>query len=175
LEKGLEKLLSVGKILNFHGIKGEVKVGFSKGDEEILSEIKQFLVVKEDKSLFLNVEELSFHKNNAIVKFKEINSVEEALALKGVLLKVDKQKLNRFLKEDEFYINDLIGLNAYDELGKFLGKITGVVNLKEQDVLFIEDLEKREHMVPFTKEIVPEVNLKEERLIINKIEGLLEK
>ena len=174
MEIGLEKLLSVGKIFKFHGIKGEVKVGFTEGDEQIFSEIIEMYAVKDLETTLLNIERARFHKKFAIIKFKQINSIDEAVNFRGALLKVPKEKLLKYLKKDEFYINDLVGLKSYDTEGNYLGKVSGAVNIKEQDTLFIRDENNKEHMIPFIKKFVPEVDMEQGKIIINKIEGLFE-
>jgi len=73
------KLISVGKILNFHGVRGEVKVGFTAGKEgrdggsRLIENLKKVFVFLNDEKTELNVEYVRFHKNVALVKFKEIN------------------------------------------------------------------------------------------------------
>jgi len=171
----LEELLSVGKILNFQGIKGEVKAGFTEGNEKLFSEIKEIYAVKDSEIRKLDIERSRFHKKFVIIKFRQINSVDEAVELKGWLLKLPKEELTKYLEEDEYYVSDLIGLKAYDTDGNYLGEISGVMNIKEQDVLFIKNSEGKEHMVPFKKEIVPELDMEQGKVVINKIEGLIEK
>lgn len=169
-----QQLLSIGKILNFHGIKGEVKVGFTEGNEKILSELTQIYAEKNFKLTGLSVESVRFHKNFALIKFREINSVNDAVEYKGALLKAPKELLEQYLGQDEFYITDLVGLNAYDESGNLLGEVSGVVNLKGQDTLFIKDKNNKEHMIPFNREIVPVVDLDEGNITVRAIEGLIE-
>ncbi len=170
----MDKLLSIGKILNFHGIRGEVKVGYTEGTEKMLSEIDEIYAIKDSKKIPLTPETIRFHKNIAIIKFKELNSVNEVIELKGIHIKAPKSKTKKFLKEDEFYIDDLVGLSAYDEEEKLIGKISGVSINKGQDILFVKNTENKEHIIPFTKEIVPDINIKEKKIVIKKIEGLLE-
>lgn len=170
----MQELLSIGKILNFHGIKGEVKVGYSEGDENILTEIAEIYAVKNQETKPLKIEKIRFHKKFALIKFKEINSIDEAAEYKGALLKAPKELLEKYLGKDEFYISDLVGLEAYDEAGNRLGEVSGAVNIKGQDTLYIKDEYNKEHMVPFMREIVPEVDLKGGRITINRLEGLIE-
>ena len=174
MEQQVDKLLSIGKILNFHGIQGEVKVGFTEGAENLFTEVDEIYVMRDSKTISLTIENVRFHKNFALIKFKEINSIDEVMAIKGAYLKAPKSKTQRFLKEDEFYIDDLVGLSSYDDSDNFLGKISAVSTSKGQDVLFLKDAENKEHMIPFVKDIVTEVNLKEKKLTIKKIEGLIE-
>ncbi|MEI8388784.1 MAG: ribosome maturation factor RimM [bacterium] len=169
----MEKLLSIGKILNFHGIQGEVKVGFTEGAEDLFTKIDEIYAIKDSKKITLTPDRVRFHKNFAIIKFKEINSVDEVIELKGAYLKAPKSKTQGFLKEDEFYIDDLVGLSAYDDNENLIGKVSAVSISKGQDILFIKDSENKEHIIPFAKEIVPEVNLKEQKIIIKNIDGLI--
>ncbi len=175
MEKNQQELLSIGKVLNFHGVKGEVKVGFTEGNEKIFSEISRVYAVNSSKVSRLDIEKVRFHKKFAVIKFKQVNSVDEAVEIKGFLLKLPKEELVKYLEEDEFYISDLISLKAYDTEGNYIGEVSGVANLKEQDVLFIKNTGNKEHIIPFKKEIVPKVDLKQEKIIINIIEGLIEK
>ena len=73
----MKDLISIGKILNFHGIMGEAKVGFS--DAQRLKNLKK-VIVKDNE---LTIEKHRFHKNFAIIKFKEISDINELLNFKG--------------------------------------------------------------------------------------------
>ena len=112
-------------------------------------------------------------KNFAIIKFREINSIDEVISLKNAYLTVSKDIIQDFLQEDEFYIDDLVGINAYDSDNNLIGTVSGVANSTGQDILFIKNSENKEYLVPFVKKIVPEINLKEKKIVISKLEGLL--
>ena len=60
------KLISIGKILNFHGIKGEVKAGFTAGKESLLKSLKQVFVFQNNVKTAYDIESVRFHKNFAI-------------------------------------------------------------------------------------------------------------
>ena len=168
-----EKLLSIGKILYFHGIQGEVKVGYTAGKESQLLGIKKLYAVTDSKEIPLTVEKIRFHKNFALIKFKEISSIEEAVELKGVYLKAPKAEIDKHLEKDEFYIDDLIGLTAYDKQGNCVGIISSVVNMGAGDLLSVKNTANKEYLVPFVENLVPEVNIPEKKIVINKIHGLL--
>ena len=169
-----KKLLSIGKILNFQGIAGEVKVGYTKGQEHYFTRIKQMYAEKDSELISLTPQKVRFHKNNAVIKFKEINSVDEVIGIKGSLLKASEIEIRKLLVEDEFCINDLKGLEAYDNEGNKLGEVSGVSPSAGHDFLFIKDSENKEHIVPFTKATVTDVDLKAGKLTINNIEGLID-
>lgn len=170
----LDTLLSVGKILNFHGVNGEIKVGYTQGKEEQLCEIDEFFIIKDGQTVRLVPESVRFHKNVALMKFEGINSINEAVALKGMFLKASKSFLESFLEEDEFYIDDLAGLDVYDEEGKLIGVVDYVLNREIEDFLIVKDKDDNELFVPFVKSIVPEVDMEARKIVVRNLPGLLE-
>lgn len=170
----MDKLISIGKILNFHGINGEVKVGYTAGKENQLESLKNVLISSGNKSLTLTVENIRFHKKFALIKFKELNTVNEVLDYKGWLIKIPKEDVLSTFEEDEYLIDDLVNCQIYDAItGELVGKVVEIANLKGQDFLIIIDLDEREHFVPFVKDIVPLVDIKNKKITINNIPGLI--
>lgn len=169
----MEGIISVGKILNFHGILGIAKVGYSNAD--IISHLKKVLIKKDGKDEVFTVQNVKFHKNFALIKFKEINSIDELLPYKGQNIYIQKEEAEKSLDEDEFLIQDLIGLNAFDNSDDFIGIITDVKTSSGNDLLCIkpEDETKSEILIPFAKELVPIVDIKKKKVVIKPIEGLL--
>lgn len=166
--------ISIGKILNFHGVKGEVKIGFTKGKENQLEELKQVVVVKNNENLVLHISSVRFHKQFALIKFKEINSINEVEEIKGLDIKIPKEKAEENLQEDEFLITDLIGLNVLNQDEEKIGTINNVGTNGASEILEIKDGNEKIHLVPFVKALVPVVNVKQGFVIINDIEGLIE-
>ena len=77
------------------------------------------------------------------------------------------------LDNDEFLINYLVGMDVYDEDGSCVGVVSAVGENLANDLLSVKDANGKEHLVPFVKELVPIVNLKENKIVINNIEGLI--
>ncbi|MEI8378387.1 MAG: ribosome maturation factor RimM [bacterium] len=171
----MTKYLSIGRILNFHGIKGEAKVGYTKGKEDQLLSIEQFLIEKDGKQIFLTPESVKFHKQHALIKFKEINTIEEVQALKNIELKADKTKVQDYLEEDEYLIDDLVGLDVYNTKDEYIGKVKFLEAQPGSELLSIEDDNKKMHLVPFVKKLVPVIDLQKNMIIIDEIPGLIER
>ena len=169
----MEGIISVGKILNFHGILGVAKVGYSNAD--VISNLKKVLIKKDGKEETFTVENVKFHKNFALVKFKEINSIDELLPYKGLNIYIEKKEAQESLGEDEFLIQDLIGLNAFDNKDDLIGIISDVKTSSGNDLLCIKPVDetKGEILIPFAKERVPIVDIKKKKVVIKPIEGLL--
>lgn len=168
-----ENLISIAKILNFHGIKGEAKLGFSKGKEKQIASIEKVFILKDKNYKELNVLSVRFHKHFAIVKFAEFKTVNDVEEYKGCDIYLDKEKVEEFLDSDEFLISDLIGMDVFDEDGCLLGNITAIGENLANNLLSVKDNNGREHLVPFVKELVPVVDLNNNRVVINNIEGLI--
>jgi len=170
----MEKYISVGKILNFHGIKGDAKVGFTRGQEDFILGLKKVFVKKVDEYLPLEIQSVRIHKNFALFKFVGIDSINDILEFKGCILFVEENFIRENLAENEFLIDELVSLSLYDENGKKLGFVVGVSNNGANDLLSVKTNSKKICLVPFVEAFIREVNLKEKKIIISNIEGLLE-
>lgn len=170
----MAKFVSVGKILNFHGIKGEAKVGFTKNQEDFFCSLEEVYVKKEQDYELLTIDSSRLHKNFALVKFDGINSIDELLPYKGAFLYVKDDVIRENLEEDEFLIDELVGLEIFDENGKKQGFVVGVSNNGAHDMLSIKTNSKKIVLVPFVKAIVTDVSIKDKKIFINNLEGLLE-
>jgi len=169
------KYVSVGKILNFHGIKGEAKVGYSKNGADFLSGLKSVYVKTEQGYKELNITSTRANKSFMLIKFEGIDSINDLLPYKGSLLFVTEEIIRQNLDEDEFLIDELVGLGVFDkETDKSLGFVIGVSNNGATDLLSVKTNTKKICLVPFVKAIVPDVDIKNKKIMINNIEGLLE-
>lgn len=165
----MKDLISIGKILNFHGIMGEAKVGFS--DAQRLKNLKKVIV----KDTELTIEKLRFHKNFAIIKFREISDINELLNFKGENIYLEKKEVQNTLEEEEYLIGDLVGLNVFDDKDDLIGTVDSIAKSTGNDILSIKPQDDRygNILIPFVKELVPIVDIKGKKIIIKPIEGLL--
>ena len=164
--------ISVGKILNFHGVQGEAKLGYSKNREDFLSELKQVYVQMGEEYLPLEIVRLRFTPKCGIVKFKGIDTINDILEYKNKLIFVEETTAREHLDEDEFLIDELVGLDVYDGDNK-VGAVVGVSNNGASDLLSVKTVAKNICLIPFVKAIVLSVDIKNRRIQINNIEGLL--
>lgn len=166
--------VSVGKILNFHGIQGEAKVGFSKNQQDFLKSLKVVFIKKDSDYTKFEVSSVRFNKTFALIKFKGINSINDLMPYKGCLLFVEQSTIRENLGEDEFLIDELTGLEVFDLNGEKIGVVIGVSNNGANDMLSVKSKTKKISLVPFVKALVPEVDIKNKKVVVNNIEGLIE-
>lgn len=170
----MTKLISVGKILNFHGIKGEVKVGYTKGKEQLIESLEKVFVTKNGIQKEYTVKSVRFHKQFALIKFEEINSINDVEEIKGFEIKIPKEQAESELTEDEFFVSDLIGAEVFNVDGEKIGEIKDVGTNGANEILEITDSNNQNHLVPFVKELVPVVDLNKHQIVVKDIEGLIE-
>ena len=173
------KWLTVGLITSCHGINGQVKVkSLSDFEERFLKPGIRWLQKENEPParIELNSGFKQPGKETFIIKFQGINTRDQAEQLKKYKILVKTNKLPK-LKKGEFHLLELINLQVKtlenDEL-KIIGKVINLEN--EKNNLLVIELFKNQKkvLVPFVKEIVPLVDIKNNFLIINPPKGLLE-
>jgi len=169
----MSKLVSIAKILNFHGIKGEAKVGFSKQNYEFVKSLKSAFILKNGEFIPVNILSVKFGNKVAIVKFDSMNSIEDVLEVKGCSIHVEEERLKEVLEEDEFLTSDLIGMEVFEDDNK-LAVVVGLSNNGSTDLLAVKTVSGKVSYVPFVKDICTDVDLDNKKIFIKNIEGLLE-
>ncbi|MEH7122880.1 ribosome maturation factor RimM [Bacillus sp. JJ1773] len=171
----MEKWFNVGKIVNTHGIRGEVRI-ISKtdfADERYKSGNRLFLFMPQSKSpLELTVKTHRTHKNFDLVTFDGYNNINQVENMKGGILKVPESQLGA-LDEDEFYYHEIIGCIVTTIDGEEIGKISEVLSPGANDVWVIKGKGGKEVLIPYIESVVKEVNVNAKMVIIDPIEGLL--
>lgn len=161
--------LKVGKILNTHGIKGEVKVEFLCDTAEDFFDIeKVFLDVNENPC---EISYMRMHKNHILIKFSEINTRTEAEALKNKYIYAYKSDIP--LREDHYFIEDLKGCEIFDfESGKKYGVLKDVWNSGASDVYTVVGDDEKEYYLPIIPGTIKEIDIKNNEILVCPLKGV---
>lgn len=171
----MNEYVSVGKILNFHGIKGEARVGYSKNRLDFFMSLDHVFIKEGNGYKKLDIISVRAHKNFLIVKFNGIDDINDIIPYKGYILFAEEKTVRQNLAENEFLIDELVGMEVFDiNDNKKLGFVIGVSNNGANDLLSVKTNTKHICLVPFVEAIVPVVDMKERKVKINNLEGLLE-
>ncbi len=165
------KSLRVGQIVNTHGIRGGLKVIPLTDYDERFEELKWVYIEGLEEKFYIT--SLQYQKNNLIITFKGYQDINLVEKFKGKYLIIDETQ-RRQLPEDTYYIADILGLEVYTVEGDFLGKIKDVLQAGSNEVYLIEAVGGKEIMIPAVKEFVPEIDLKNKRITVKPIEGMIE-
>jgi 16S rRNA processing protein RimM len=163
----------IGKIVNTHGIKGEVKVIPLTDDPQRFNELKWVYAGSDDSKKVLNIEGVKFFKNTVIVKFKEVQDMEAAGKLKEQYMYVDRKNAVK-LPKDTFFICDLIDSEVFDIEGNKLGDIRDIIQTGSNDVYVVKSENGREILVPALKSVVKEISIENKKIVVELPEGLVE-
>ena len=168
----MQENLEIGQIVNTFGIKGFVKVNPFVDDISRFDNLKKVFVKSNKNIKELEVEEVKYHKNMVLVKFKGIDIVEEAEILRNSYLEVDRENAIE-LEEGEYFIVDLLGLNVVTESNELLGKLEDIFNTGSNDIYVVKSADGKQLLLPAISEVIKEINIKENRIVVHLIEGLI--
>jgi 16S rRNA processing protein RimM len=153
-----EKRICLGAIAGAHGVKGAVKVKtFTERPEDIAA---YGALSSEDGKRRFSLKVLQRLKDDLVLATApEILTREDAMALGGARLYVDRARLPLLAEADEFYIEDLVGLEARDLAGARIGRVAAVHNFGAGDVIEIARDGAATIFAPFTRAAAPELDL----------------
>ncbi len=169
----MEDLLKVGVIASTHGIKGEVKVFPTTDDMNRFKELKECIMITKKGSQTLHPESCKFFKNMVILKFKEFNNINEVEEYKQGELFVTRENAVK-LKNDEYFITDIIDALVVNEEGNEIGVLGEVLLTGANDVYVIKTKDGKEVLVPAIKQCIIDINVKEHKIIVRLMEGMMD-
>lgn len=164
--------LEIGQIVNTFGIKGMVKVVPFTDNVERFDELKKVYVVNKKIRKEYEVQEVKYHKNMVLIKFKGIEKVEEAEALRNFYLEIDRKDAKP-LEEGVYYIVDLLGLDVYTDKGTLLGKVDDIYNTGSNDIYVVKDEQGKQVLLPATSEVIKQVDLENKKITVHLLKGLI--
>ena len=163
MTSGSDHHVVLGIITSAHGIRGEVKLkSFTENPEAIAS----YGPLATKTGGTLEIEWLKPSKNGFIARIKGVSDRNQAEALRGTELRVDRKKLPE-PDEEEFYYADLIGLRADTPDGDVYGKVIAVHDFGAGDLLEIQlDGSSKTELIAFTAEAVPPIEVANGRIVV---------
>ncbi|HJA30811.1 MAG: 16S rRNA processing protein RimM [Clostridiales bacterium] len=168
----MENRLKVGIISSTHGVRGEVKVFPTTDDVRRFGRLKEVILETGRESRILEIEGVKFFKQFAILKFKGIDSINDIEKYRGCDLFVTRENAVK-LKENEYFIADLIGISVEDETGVLLGELEDVIETGANDVYQIRMTDGRELLLPAIRQCVLSVDIEAGRMRVHVLDGLL--
>jgi 16S rRNA processing protein RimM len=163
--------LSIGQIVNTHGIRGEVKVYPLTDDASRFDKLKEVYIESKNEMTKYQVESAKHLKNTVILKLKGIETMNDAEKLRQLYIKVGRWDAVR-LPKDTFFICDIVDSEVFDIHGELLGKLHDVLQTGSNDVYVVKN-ENREILIPALKTVVKEINLQNKKIIVDLPEGLI--
>lgn len=174
---GSADLRMVGRIVKPHGIRGElvVDVRTDSADVRFADGAVLFVTSRDGEPVRpLTVTATRPHTGRLLVRFEGVDDREDAEALRGVVLSAPADDLPPIEDPDEFYDHQLEGLAVHTVAGALVGTVREVVHGAGGDLLVVDRDGGGEALVPFVRQIVPEVDVRRGRVVLDAPPGLLE-
>ncbi|MEU4655557.1 ribosome maturation factor RimM [Streptomyces sp. NPDC023723] len=166
--------LVVARIGRAHGIKGEVTVEVRTDEPELRLAPGAVLATDPAATGPLTIATGRVHSGRLLLRFEGVTDRTGAEALRNTLLiaEVDPAELPE--EEDEYYDHQLMDLDVVLTDGTGVGRITEISHLPTQDLFVVERPDGSEVYVPFVSEIVTEIDLEQQRAVIDPPPGLID-
>lgn len=161
------KLVRVGKLLNTHGLKGELVLQVTTDSPEVFDEMKyMMLAIEGDVKASLEIEYMADHRAGALVGFVGVEDVDAAKKYKGMDVVIPEEMLPEL--EDEIYWNELVGCPVFDRNGDEVGTLVDYMEAGGADIFRIKSGRKY-YLISNNIDHVLEINVKEKKLVIDRI------
>ena len=163
--------IAAGIIGASHGLKGYIRFTSYSGDVDHIAEIGTVFLWQGERFRKLQVEDVRVSGKHHIIKFKEINSLEEAKNLTHWEMWIARSDALPN-EEDQYYYADIYGLTVHVK-GEEKGTVTGIYDTKPVDLFEVKKKSGETSIIPFSKQYIGEVDLKEGTIELLE-EGLLD-
>ncbi|MGF2615627.1 ribosome maturation factor RimM [Rossellomorea vietnamensis] len=171
----MDKWFNVGKVVNTHGVKGEVRV-ISRTDfpdERYKKGSTLYLFSEKGKDpVELTVETHRKHKNFDLLTFVGYSDISKVEPFKNGILKINETQLGN-LEEGEFYFHEIIGCTVKTAAGEEVGSIIEILTPGANDVWVVKGAKGKEILIPYIDDVVKEIDIENKIILIDPLEGLL--
>lgn len=169
----MKDMLRIGVVTKTHGIRGEVKVFPTTDDVSRFKKTDEVVLITKEGNLTLHVESVKYFKNIVILKFKELNNINEVEGFRGCDLMVTRENALP-LAEGQYYLCDVIGAKVVEEDGSPIGTVRDVIETGANNVFAIETDEGREVLFPVIDDCIKKVDTEAGIVVAHVMKGLLD-
>ena len=159
-----EKYIEAGKIVNTHGVVGEVKIEVWLDSPDFMKKFKRvFADGREYKVIAART-----HKDFLLAKLEGIDDVNAAMTLKGKTVKVDREDVK--LPGGTYFLQDIIGAEVIDENGNIVGVLKEIMESPSSNIYIVQG--ETEHLIPAVPEFILSVDADAGIINVHLIEGM---
>lgn len=168
----MTKYLEIGQIVNTFGIKGMVKVKPFTNNIKRFDDLKNVYIKNRKEKKEYQIEEVKYHKNMVLIKFKGIETPEDANLLRESYLLIDRSK-EEPLEDGNYYIVDMIGIEVYSDKGELLGNLEDIFNTGSNDIYVVKDNQGKQILLPAISEVIKQINIEKRKITVHLLPGLI--
>ena len=173
MNKLLNDLVSIGKIIKPYGIKGQIKFKLYNERSKVLKKGIHVWLEKEEDFQFFKIDSINYNSSHPIIKLNKFNSRDKAEKFRECVLYVSKTILPN--DENEIYFIDFIGCEIYDQNKSFIGIAKDVLHFKENNHVMIIQNKNKEFLIPIRNDFIKLFDVDKKCVVIEIIDGLVDK
>lgn len=168
----MEGCFNMGKIVNTHGVRGEMKLYPYTDDLDKFEEFEYLYVEGYGKKKFL-IESTRVHKNMVLLTFEGYHDINKVLEFINKNIYIERSDADD--GSEGHYIVDLVGCDIYDDQGEYLGKLMDVLQNTAQDLYEIKRaVDGKLFYLPVVDEFVKHIDIHAKKIVVHLIEGMIE-
>ena len=169
------RFLAIGQVVGVHGVRGELKVEALTDDPQRFGQLEEVFIGPdgEDADVWL-VSGYRLHKGRILLKLTGLEDRTAAEAFRGLLVQVPSEETAP-LDEDEYYEDEILGLEVWTRAGEYLGRVEEILYTGANEVYVVRGakLNRGEILIPAIGDVVLAVDLEAGRMEIDLMEGLI--
>lgn len=167
----LKRYLEIGKIVNTHGIKGDLKIEPWCNSSDFLCSFNE-LYLHEGRNK-ISIKYSRPHKNVVIMHLEGVDTIDTAEKLKGMIIYADRNDIE--LDENEYFIQDIIGCEVSDfYMPKIYGIVTDVFKTGANDVYEVTNEKNVKCLVPVIDDVIRKTDIENRQIKITPLEGIFD-
>ena len=163
------KYVLIGKIVNTHGLKGEVRILSSFKYKDRVFKKGMNIYIGKDK-VCEEINSYRYHKIFDMITMNGYSDINQILKYKGEYIFVNKEDI--ILEENEYLDEDIIGLNVYVD-DRLLGRVNRIEKHSVNEILVVKNDEKN-YLVPYNFDIILNIDLEKKEMKVKNIVGLFD-
>lgn len=168
----MEGYLEIGQIVNTNGLKGFLKVKPLTDDITRFEKLKTIYIQKAKELIEFKIQEVKYNKQSVLLKLEGIDDITEAEKYKNFYIKISKENAVK-LEKNSYFIVDIIGCQVYTDENEYLGNVVDVFQTGSNDVYTLKNSEGKEILIPAIKEVIKNVDIKNKKIVIHLMDGLI--
>lgn len=157
-------LIPAGKLINTHGVRGELKAEVWLDSVAFLKKYRRIFTTDGEKKILSCIE----HKGFAILRLEGIADINEAMKLKGSEFAICKDDVK--LPDGSYFLSDIIGSRVVEEDGREVGILTEILDNPAHRIYVVSG--ETEHLIPAVKEFVRATDVEHKCITVHLIEGM---
>lgn len=167
--KSLNNYTIVGQIINTRGIKGELKLLPLSTNNNRFKKLNKVFIGED--LIPQTVKKVQITDNFVYITFEGLDNINDVERYKSCYLYVsDEDRVE--LEEGEYFIFDIIGCKVFDTKDNYIGEVVDLIENPANDIYVIQG--EKQYLVPQVSEFVKEIKIKEKKIIIDPIEGMID-